>query len=148
MSPVAKGIIMGLRVKMFWRTISVALGMAVVVAAGTFTPAYADGITCGVLCTHVRGTGLHVNSITLQINSASVKSATGHIQVRWRQGGADHSVNGPNNTVLSSLFETGLNLNVNVDQNSLVCARFWVRNSNGTFTLYAGQDYSCITAHS
>jgi hypothetical protein len=139
---------MGPKVKMFWRAILVALGMAVVMVAGAVAPAYADGITCGVLCTHVRGTGLHVDSITLEINSAFFESATGHIQVRWRQGGADHTVNGPGNTVMNSIQETGLNLNVNVDQNSLVCARFWVQASNGTFFLYQGQDYGCITAHS
>jgi hypothetical protein len=139
---------MGLRVKRLWRIISVAIGMAIVMIAGTVAPAYADGITCGVLCTHVRGTGLHVNSITLEINSANFESATGHIQVRWRQGSADHSVNGPNNTVLTSTQETGLNLNVNVDQNSYVCARFWVRASNGTYFLYSGQDYGCILVHS
>jgi hypothetical protein len=139
---------MGLKAKMFWRTISVTLGMAVIMVAGAVAPAYADGISCSVLCEHVRGTGLHVDSVTLEINAATFLSAKGHIQVRWRQGGADHSVNSPDNTVINSIQETGLNLNVNVDQNTLVCARFWVQASNGGFFLYNGADYQCLTAHS
>ncbi|GAA1696170.1 hypothetical protein [Fodinicola feengrottensis] len=118
------------------------------VLAGATAPAYAGGRTCAVICTDVAGTKLHIDSIGAVIAVATSETAKGHVQVRWHQGGKDHTANGATNAVLNSNTDTKVSLNVNVDENSFACARFWVLGANGSFSLYHGRDYVCLTIRS
>jgi hypothetical protein len=134
-----------MKVRARLRSILVAVGIAATLVVVAAAPAFATGRTCGSLCTTVYGNALHVDRVTLIENNAAAVYDWGHIQVRWHQGGVDHFVSS-GDTWFSSQYETGINMNVNVDNNSYVCARLWVWNGSGYFLKFG--DWGCIFAHS
>ena len=123
--------------------LAVLLGGVLVTAA----PAYASATACGGgQCVFVHGSGSHVDYVESWY-SADPRHPYydyGHVEVRWHAGGTDHVKNSPQGG-WSNVYHVRVTLNVNVDANTYVCARFW--RWNGSSWILPWGNWVCVKTH-
>ncbi|HEX4224712.1 MAG TPA: hypothetical protein VHZ97_20245 [Pseudonocardiaceae bacterium] len=127
---------------------------AVALAIAAATPALAapaNAATCGLnFCTELIGSGNHITSLGAYLAPGepvgSYSDTTGHLQVRWHAGGADHTKSGGDTLIDNAGHASVVGLNVNVDANTYVCGRIWDKDGSG-YALYHGQNWQCIKTH-
>jgi hypothetical protein len=138
----------------------VVTGLAVPSAASAAAPSAAAAVsaggpevtpmtatTCGYTCITVIGSGSHVDRVETGINVDPRFNSTlvGFLEVRWHRYGYDH-FDHTARVFISNQYTTGINLNVDVDDNTYVCGRVWAWDGAGYY-LVAGEDWKCIITH-
>jgi hypothetical protein len=106
------------------------------------SPASANKTGCGsTACFTAEGSGLHVTPRVCMYTKTGT-SVTGHMQIRWHHNGVDSTQN--SNASVIRPTSTCMNVNFLVDNNTLVCGRWW--HWTGSSWVLSFGDYKCARA--